>query len=96
MSSLIENFRDADGQAVQPYFAAFMLLNGYTRARQPWERDGHNCEYMEWSRCMWERFERENGHPVDHETRNTRAPQFTEWLNGLCLDVVARSHVEAA
>lgn len=91
MAKLIQNFRDASGQPVQPYFAAFMIEHGYSRAAEPFERDGHNCEYMEWNQARWAEFERANGHPVDHATRNCRSAEFTDWLDRRALDAAARN-----
>lgn len=79
----IRNFTDSTGERVQPYFAAFMIERGYERAREPFERDGHNLEYMEWNGARWAEFERENGYPHDH-IRSSRADEFTDWLQARC------------
>jgi hypothetical protein len=96
MDSLIKNYRDADGQAVQPYFAAFMIEHGYERASDPFKRDGHNCRFMEWNSARWAEFEREHGYPVAHHTRNCRSAEYIEWLDRRSLDFAARNFVEAA
>lgn len=96
MAKLIGNYRDADGQAVQPYFAAFMIEHGYVRASEPFKRDGHNCQYMEWNAARWAEFERAHGYPVAHHTRNWRSAEFIEWLDRRSLDFAARNAIEAA
>ena len=79
ISDCIASFTDADGEAVQPYFAAFMLAKGYQRAKHIFERDGHGLEYFEWIAARWADFEADTGSTV--YPRSSRAAEFTQWLS---------------
>lgn len=93
---MLSDFRDTAGQMVQPYFAAFMLERGYRRAVEPFERDGHNCEYMEWNAARWAEFERATGRRVDSSSRVFYRSEFLDWLDARAFDHAARNFVEAA
>ena len=95
MASLIENFRDADGQPVQPYFAAFMIERGFRTAKEAMSIHLGGFEYMTWNQARWKQFEAAHGYQVDGPRRHLAA-QFTTWLNDRALDHAARRHVEAA
>lgn len=89
----IDHYRDADGEPVQPYFAAFMIEHGYTRAKSIFERDGNGLEYMDWNRARWREFRTLHG--IDRDFQHFHAAEFREWLRGRSLDHLARTHVEA-
>lgn len=94
MAKLIDNYRDADGEAVQPYFAAFMIEKAYSRAKHIFERDGHGLEYMEWNQARWREFCSQNG--IDRDFSHLYRAEFSEWLAARAADHAARNHVEAA
>lgn len=97
MINVIENFHDASGKAVQPYFTAFMLERGYIRADEPFKRDGHNCEYMEWNSARWREFEHSIGQSTSDfsDFRGFYRDKFSEWLNARAIDHAARAFCEA-
>lgn len=87
MSSLIDNYTDADGQPVQPYFAAYMIKQGFTRASQA---KGH--EFIIWIRARWVEFGRIHKIPETHLVMHR--PEFHAWLSACVTDAACRNHVE--
>ena len=79
MADLLDNYIDADGEPVQPYFAAFMIERGYRRAKHIFERDGHGLEYMEWNRARWREFKIPRGISL-HYTSGKDHADIQEWI----------------
>lgn len=87
MNSLIDNHTDADGQPVQPYFAAYMIRQGFTRTAQA---KGH--EFIIWIRSMWVEFGRIHKIPETHWCMYR--DKFGAWLEASVTDAACRNHVE--
>ena len=93
MKRLLENYIDADRLPVQPYFAAFMIERGYSRARHIFERDGNGEEYQEWNRKMWLSFKKPRGISL-FSTSETDHADFLDFLENRSADFACRNHVE--
>lgn len=89
----IDTYTDADGEAVQPYFAAFMIEKGYARAQEPFKRDGHTQEFTFWMADRWRDFKTQRGIQMRRTSPEDHAA-FKAWLEGRCLDHLCRHHVE--
>ncbi|MFC3059489.1 hypothetical protein [Paenirhodobacter populi] len=90
---MLDNFHDADGEVVQPYFAAFMIERGYRRSKHIFERDGHGLEYQDWNRARWLEFKVPRGISL-HVTSKEDHAAFKEWLELRCIDFACRNSVE--
>lgn len=93
MRHLLENYIDADGEPVQPYFAAFMIERGYSRAKHIFDRDGHGLEYQEWNRKMWVSFKKPRGISLLSTSEKDHA-DFLDFLENRSADFACRNHVE--
>lgn len=87
MNSLIDNYIDADGQQVQPYFAAYMIMQGFSRVAQ-----AKSHEFIIWIRGRWVEFGRTHKIPEAH--RCMHRPEFHAWLSASVTDAACRNHVE--
>ena len=92
---IINNYRDANGEAVQPYYAAFMIEFGYRTPADAKESTGGNFEYMGWINARWGEFFASLGIKRPDHSR-PYAEQFCDWLEHRATDQLARAHVEAA
>lgn len=92
---IINNHRDANGEAVQPYYAAFMIERGYRSLSEAKALGGSNVDYMLWINASWNEFFSSLGIKRPDFSR-PYAEQFTEWLDQRATDLVARLYVEAA
>jgi hypothetical protein len=95
MASVIDNYRDANGEAVQPYYAAYMIEFGYRTPADAAAEHGQQWHYVVWNSLRWEEFERLNGIQPG-SVRSLYATEFHAWLAARALDHLARIHVEAA
>lgn len=92
----LEDFRDDAGEAIQPYYAAFMLEHGYRTGSDAWEAGGRsNYDFMVWVQARWAEYERRNG-ITNSENRRLYAGGFRAWLNDRAVDHLARYELEAA
>lgn len=91
--TLIDNYRDANGQAIQPYYAAYMIEFGYRTPEEAAEKTGNQVEYMCWNSTRWAEFDALHGFKLDD--RCYHRDEFRQWLAARALDHVARNHVEA-
>lgn len=92
--ALIENFRDAAGERVQPYFAAYMIEMGYRTIKEAFAIDGSGAPYMAWNRIRWDEFCAPR--KIVSHVRRAHVAEFTAWLDRRVIDHAARNHVEAA
>lgn len=92
---IISNFRDINGEAVQPYYAAFMVERGYLSLEDTRAEAGSNCDFMEWVNDSWNEFFSSIGVKRPPFSR-PYAEKFTEWLDCKTTDRIARLYVEAA
>ncbi|MGN7750596.1 hypothetical protein [Sinorhizobium sp. 22678] len=90
----IGNFRDANGEAIQPYYAAFMIEKGYRTPAEAAALYRNQTEYMLWISHRWSEFEGAKG--IRHEDRPFYREEFNMWIAERALDHQARNHVEAA
>ncbi|MFG1410324.1 hypothetical protein V5G24_04345 [Xanthobacter sp. VTT E-85241] len=74
------NYRDADGQEVQPRFYAFMLDRGATRLS---DVSGPRvlADFMSWLSARWSEFDKLHGIP-SREARSFQQHSFDAWLQG--------------
>ena len=90
----IENHHDANGEAIQPYYAAFMIERGYQTLAEASAEYGNQTEYVIWNGDRWREFSRRFG--VTPEDRPYHRADFLNWLSDRALDHLARNSVEAA
>lgn len=86
----IQSFKDENGEGLQPYYAAYLVLNSYSCMTEAKEKTGGNWDYMRWIQRMWRMFEKERGMVTDGSRRQTYADDFLAWLQH-CVD---RGYVE--
>lgn len=74
----INDFRDADGKQIQPYFAAYMIERGVARSA-----DVAPLDYMRWIEARWNDFRAETGR--GNRVLSTAEPgEFKAWLAQRC------------
>lgn len=94
MASVLDNFQDASGELIQPYYAAFMIEFGYTTTEQGKNEQGNQTPFMLWMHERWMEFQANQG--ITERQRQFYRAEFHEWLSGRSLDRLAQLHVEAA
>lgn len=100
MSSVLDNYHDADGQAIQPYYAAFMIEFGARTVEEAQaasiELEGHrNLGFMFWIQKRWAEYEAAHGLKRNGQ-RGLYRSEFDKWLESRALDRLARDCIEAA
>ncbi len=94
-TNAINNFRDATGTEIQPYYAAYMIEFGYRTPSEAKAAAGGNFDFMSWIGARWNEFFASKSMKTP-EFKSRWACEFCEWLNGRSLDHLARQSVEAA
>ena len=90
----LRNFRDAAGEAVQPYFAAYMIERGFRVVADVRETFGNMGDYLLWNSTRWREFSAPR--KIDVSLRTGSSEEFTDWLQARSIDFAARNFIEAA
>jgi hypothetical protein len=87
MTSDINSFTDANGQPIQPYYAAFMIERGY---RIP--PSGAQTDYVLWNGARWREFRALLG--ITEDQQRFHREDFRAWLQRRAHDHAARYDIE--
>lgn len=87
--SVLDSYRDANGEAIQSYYAAYMILHGFStpeEARKATCPNASNADYVIWNQTQWADFERLTNRPVNSPFRRTYRDEFKAWLEQRCAE----------